>query len=155
MNLPEIQLLIFTSYITLITILFGWLPSISESWYRFNEKNFALSGVFWLFCFSIGLTLIMTPGWLFQVSGFGLWITGTMAPFKKKWMAIGLLHSVGAYVCILAALIGLGVHRDTWIPLLGFITILVLIKEYRPKNETFWIEISAFIPAIVGLLLTQ
>lgn len=148
--MKELILFTFLVYVSFITIKFGWLPSISDSWYKLSFKTKPL---FWLFCFIIGANLIMMDKYMFQISGIGLWLTGTMAPFKKKWMFIDKFHFIGAYVCIFASLIGLLIHYGSFIPLIGFLISAYMIYKDVDNNRTFWLEVNGFIWAIVGLFL--
>jgi len=143
------QFLIFLAYNGYIASKYGILDSISESYYRLGMDKAIL---FWIFLISIGLLMMMQGGMLFTISGIGLWIVGTFEPFKHRWKAYGVAHYIGAYTAILSALIGLGVHRSTYIPLIAFLVVFGIIKLMKPRHETYWIEMNAFWWIILGLM---
>ena len=146
--MTTIILITFIAYLSFITIKFGWLPSISESWYRLSFKQKPL---FWLFCFIIGLNLILMDKLLFQIAGIGLWLTGTMAPFKLKWMWIEEMHCIGAYTCIIVSLLGILVYYHSPASIIGFASAYFFLV--RVKNATFWVEVNGFFWSIIGLYL--
>ncbi len=145
-----IQGCIFLIYVIYIISKFGMLPSISDSYYRFKGFNEVI--FFWIFCTSLGFLMLGQEhhGFLFYASGIGLMLTGLMAPFKNTHFNIALWHSIGAYTCIFSALIGLLVERHTYLPLFSFFVIAIIIKLMNLKNNTFWLEISAFACIILG-----
>lgn len=156
MGLTIVQGIIFLSYITFLLIKFGKpLPSISDSWYELK----GLSYLFTLFCFSLGITMVFQSNEtiLFFLSGAGLCFTGVATAFKSITdTTMKKVHFLGAAVCIIFALIGVGVERGSFIPL-GLFGISATIMEFIDINKTFtnkiwWTEIAAFICIILGLL---
>jgi hypothetical protein len=88
---------------------------------------------------------------LFQIAGIGLWLTGTMAPFKLKWMWIEEMHCIGAYTCIIVSLLGILVYYHSPAPIIGFASAYFFLV--RVKNATFWVEVNGFFWSIIGLYL--
>jgi hypothetical protein len=158
MVLSIIQILIFVSYITFILIKFGVLPSISESWYRLRDLGGVWYSLFTWFCWTLGFTMLFqtngnTP--LFFLSGVGLCAVGAATMFKLKDDIQPYIHSIGAAIGIISALIGLGVERHAWLPLVDFIILAVILYIFVDKNKTWWIEILAFLSIGLGLLFTS
>lgn len=145
-----IQLFVFVGYVSFITIKFGILPSISDSWYH---ETFKQKILFWLFCAIIGATMVIKQELLFVVSGVGIGITGVMAAFKSDIKAVAVLHSVGAYTSILAALAGQCIYEHEFYSPAAFIVLFAWINTLKVNNRTFWIEVAAFICIIFGFLI--
>lgn len=153
MILTIIQCLIFVVYITFIWIKFkGPLLSISDSWYRLGEP---LNGLFTLFCFSIGILMPFHIIGIFPIffflSGVGLCFTGAATMFKDDKMT-SFVHYLGAIICVVCGLMGIGFELNNWIPIIIFIISTSLIILLKIKNYIWWIEITAFICIISGLL---
>jgi len=158
MTLSIVQILIFVSYITFIVLKFGVLPSISESWYRLRDLGGVWYSLFTWFCWGLGFLMFFQTNniapYLFFLSGVGLTAVGTATMFKLSDDIQPYIHFVGALIGILGALIGIGVERSNWIPLLMFILISLVLTFTVEKNRTWWIEMSAFTCIGMGLLLT-
>lgn len=157
MIISILQILIFVSYISFIIIKFGILPSISESWYRLRDLGGVWHSLFTWFCFGLGFLMFFqtngnTP--LFFLSGVGLSFVGVATMFKLKDDIQPYIHSIGAIIGILGALIGIGVEREAWLPLLDFVILSVILYFFTNKNRTWWIELAAFTTVSLGLLFT-
>lgn len=158
MTISILQILIFVSYVTFIVVKFGILPSISESWYRLRELGGVWYSLFTLFCFGLGFTMFFQTNGstsLFFLSGAGLSAVGVATMFKLKDDIQPYIHAIGAIVGILTALIGIGVERKNWIPLIIFLSLSILLVIFLKKNKTWWIEIIAFTTAGLGLLFVM
>lgn len=159
MTLSVIQILIFVSYVTFIMIKFGILPSISESWYRLRDLGGVWYSLFTWFCWGLGFTMFFqtnfTAPYLFFLSGAGLCFVGAATMFKLKDSLQPYIHSIGAFVGISAALIGLGVERHAWLPLVDFLILMIIIQIFVDKNKIWWTEILAFLSIGLGLLFTS
>ena len=151
MILPVIQMFIFISYIVFVSIKFGILPSISDSYYLFSDWKRIL---FTLFCFSLGSLMFLQEIGVFPwfvISGSGLCLTGAAMQFKEK--VDGKVHVVGAYSAIIFGLAGLIFERGLYFPSVTFILLAVL--STATKNKTWWIECSAFACIVLGLLISS
>ena len=91
---------------------------------------------------------------LFIYSGAGFAFVGAATMFKLKNTFVPYVHFIGAAVGIILALFALGIERHTWLPLIIFSLFTLLIKVLKIKNATWWIEISAFVTILEGLLLS-
>jgi len=155
MGITIAQGLIFITYITFLLIKFGKpLPSISDSWYQLQgiQKQF-----FTWFCLSIGILMLMQSDlssvWFF-ISGAGLCFVGAATMFKATDKFTPIIHSAGAIICILSALIGIWVERDIFLPffLFGGTASILSLKSIKLENKTWWLEITAFAFILIGLL---
>jgi hypothetical protein len=156
MILTLIQGLIFVTYVIFIWIKFkGPLSSISESWYKLGEP---LNVLFTLFCFSIGIMMpfhiVGTVPIFFFLSGAGLCFTGAAAMFKDDNIT-SIVHMIGATICVIGGLLGIGVELGHWIPTIIFIISASLLRLLKVKNNIWWIEIVAFACILSGLLIYE
>ena len=117
--------------------------------------KFILTVLFTLFCWGIGgIMIFQTTGEtaLFFMSGVGLTFTGAATMFKSTEANTNKFHFIGALICIVAALIGLGVEYDMYIPGMAFIFGSIFTYLFIMKNTFWWIEIIAFTSIGIGLL---
>ena len=152
-----IQALVFISYVTFLLIKFkGPLTSISDSWYKLGGFDGKLSFLFTLFCWGIAIPMLFQgqSTALFFLSGAGLSFVGVATMFKSTNDITPYIHFIGAGIGIIFALIGIGVERFTWIPLISFAVLSLLLKLLKVNNIVWWIEIVAFISIVFGLFLT-
>ena len=159
MVLSIVQILIFLSYVTFIVIKFGVLPSISESWYELRDLGGVWYSLFTWFCWGLGFTMFFqtndTAPYLFFLSGAGLCFVGAATMFKLSDDIQPYIHFVGALIGISCALVGIGVERQEWIPLIMFVLSALVLTFTVEKNRTWWIEIVAFTCIGLGLLFTS
>ncbi len=156
MILTIFQACIFIAYVLFIYLLFGVLPSISDSWYKLQEKGGVWYSLFTWFCYGIGIPMwFQTNGSapaFFFLSGIGLVCVGVATMFKLKDSITPYVHFIGATVGIVAGLVGIGLEREDWIPAMLFVAVSACITLFKVKNATWWIEITAFLCIIMGLL---
>ena len=159
MGISILQITTFVVYVLFIMIMFkGPLPSISDSWYRLKDLGGVWYSLFTWFCFILGFSMFFqtndtTP--LFFVSGAGLTLVGTATMFKDSDYWTPKIHFTGAILGIIGALVGLGIERTMWIPLIIWATGSLTMIPIKIKNLTWWIEILAFVCIGVGLLMTS
>ncbi len=157
MLLTLIQGLIFILYVAFIWYKFnGPLPSISDSMYRLRELGGWWYFLFTFFCWGIAIPLLFqTPGptSLFYYSAAGLCFVGVATMFKLKDTFVPYVHFIGAAVGIIFSLLAIGIERHGWLPMIVFAISAVLIKLFKVKNATWWIEIAAFVSILTGLLI--
>jgi hypothetical protein len=148
-----IQGIIFITYVTFLLLHFkGPLNSISESWYELkgNYKH-----LFTLFCWSLGFLMVFQTNGdtgLFVLSGGGLLFVGAATMFKTDEAKSNIIHPLGALAAISGALVGLIVERHAYVPFISFIVLAISIYLLVKNNKIWWIEISAFLSIILGLL---
>jgi hypothetical protein len=152
LTITILQGLTFILYVTFIVYKFGVLPSISDSWYQLDGLQKSL---FTWFCWSLGgLMAYQTNGdtGLFVLSGGGLLFVGAATMFKTDEAKSNLVHPLGAFLCISGALVGLLIERHTFIPLILFVFSSGVISLLVKTNKIWWVEISAFVAILLGLL---
>lgn len=158
MELTLVQGVIFILYVSFLCIKFdGPLPSISDSWYRLKDLGGVWYSLFTWFCALIGFLMFFqtndTAPYLFFLSGSGLLFVGVATMFKEIDNIEPYIHFIGAACCIIFGLIGIGVERGHWLPMIVFSILTSLIKLFKVSNSTWWVEIVAFICILVGLLI--
>lgn len=142
-----ISTITFISYVLLITLKYGVLPSISDSYYKHNSKL-----LFFLFMLGVGLpiTLMATSGLMF-FSGALFILCGCAPAFKRNTYSFeDEVHKIGALggICLLLSYFAIS---HFYLPIILAISIGFPVYLLNPKNKTFWLEIIAFIILIVGL----
>lgn len=157
MSITILSACIFITYVLFITIKFGVLPSISDSWYKLQALGGVWYSLFTWFCYSLGVTLFFQTNGetaLFFLAGAGLIAVGVATHFKLDDDIEPLIHFGGAVCCILSSFAALWIERGSYEPFIAFLTLSGLFALLRVKNTTFWIEILAFLFIILGLLTT-
>jgi hypothetical protein len=147
----------FISYITFVWSKFGVLDSISDSYYKINNK-----ALFTLFIWSIAIpVMIIGNTTLMFLAGSFLAFVGAAPAFKEK--TEGEVHVIGAVGGILLGFLSLWLDFHMPIFLIIFIIFLLyaLPKKLSKwldiewlngiKHHTWWVEIAAFILILTGL----
>ncbi len=153
--------IVFVTYTVATIVLFGILPSLSASYYKWEEKH----KCGWLFSatmFTMAVTLL--PAWLtlsegstFQFLSFlcpaSLIFVGAAPKFEndniEKW-----LHPIAAIICAVCAICWLlFVGHLWWVVLICFVVFLAiaLLTKTLIKSAVFWFEMVAFIATYIGL----
>lgn len=162
--MPTAFLLWFTSYVVIIVRKFGWLDSISRSWYSWlEEKN---SRWFTVFCYGLGLGLILFVGTeyehlkigtslMFLLGAFSIGAVGIASNYKDlKPTRVDLIHYAFSGLTIGCCLIALWIEVS-WLYAgvfsVGTAIILILTALGKFKNAIFWIEVLGFYVIDVGL----
>ena len=141
-----------TVYIAVTYILFGQLPSISQSYYEFEKKYKKYNGknifslVLLLYAFSImyeGLNI--SQGSPFQFLMFiapaGVLFTASAPQFKES--LTNKVHFIGAGIGVIFGLLAIILIFNLTL-IFALITALLLYLAMIPiKNKIFWIEVSA------------
>ena len=142
-----ISTITFISYVLFITLKYGVLPSISDSYYKHNSKL-----LFFMFMLGVGLpiTLMATSGLMF-FSGALFILCGCAPAFKiNKYSFEDEIHSFGALGGV-SLLLSYFASIHYCLPIILIASIGIPIYFIKPKNKTFWIEIIAFISILTGL----
>jgi hypothetical protein len=144
---------VFISYTALIIILFGILPSISDSWYKLSKK---LKPLFTLFCWGfsvpaiiIGVTISEGSNFQFLIflAGSGIAFVGAAPDFKSKTGMDRKVHYAGALIGVIFSQLFIGlVFPQFWYVNLFFVTVSILMLLFKKRvEEILWIEIVAFL----------
>jgi len=149
MSLPLITLVIFIAYLGVITSLYGWLPSISDSFYKLPKWA---NWIFTLFLFTISMLIIFAyPKPLMLGAGLSIILVGAFPLFMDR--KYKLFHFLFAVLGIVLGMISLWVDLHLWYMVIAFVLASICVKIYKWNNETFWIEVFAFMTIIGGLML--
>lgn len=130
-------------YITIITLIYGWQKSFSDTYY-IKEIGWKFSA----WCWTMGLLLFLglykdAPTVLFPA--FGFFVVGFTPKMKEKW--IKPVHFYGALIIIVGSCIMLVSHYSIVYGLTSAIIIGLfywLADKYKLNNYILWIEILAF-----------
>ena len=141
--------IIFTSYVIYVWCKFGVLPSISDSFYKNNEKP-----LFTLAMFGTGLpiTIYAEFGLLFFAGAF-ICLVGAAAAFREDLTAKA--HVVGAIGGIILGLLSCLIDYHNWILPAIFINFAGLATVFKLKNITWWVEITALICIVITLFISS
>ena len=149
-----IALIIMTIYLGFVVINYGWLKSISDSYYHIKHKDL-FTFVLWSFAvlmlFGVN-DIITTP--IFPLACFGIVIVGAYSQFKGSKF-IKTMHFIGAYMGIGLAIIGLWVEFGYWWLTLIYLPLYVIAKYVIKKNNFYWIEVFAIYLIGISLLIIR
>jgi hypothetical protein len=160
----------YLGYNTIITWIYGWLDSVSASFYKLqnrdNDKSkqggwFMVFMAFLMAC-SLGIT-ILTSHWAFFIATSGAAFVLVAAAYNRDKIT-ELVHVIGASALIIGHLLGIALFYGNWWPigimgvlfLVGFVK-RVLYKKWNigQSEELFahsglWYEHIATVAIIVG-----
>ena len=143
-------LLIMTAYLLLVIFKFGWLQSISDSYYHIKHKDM-FTFVLWSFAtlMLLGVNdIITTP--IYPLACFGIVIVGAYSQFKGSKF-IKTMHFIGAYMGIGLAIIGLWVEFGyMWLTLI-YLPLYIIAKYVIKRNNFYWVEVFAIY--LIGISL--
>jgi len=144
------QIVTFLLYTFFIVYRYGFLESISESWYQLplNQKF-----LFTLFTWCMGIPLLFYGHVLFFIAGAALCFVGTAARFKTTIANTKQIHFAGATIGFLAAYLGLGIVHGQWFPLLLFSLYTLLVTVSTIPNKLWWVEVIGFGILVYGFLI--
>ena len=141
---------IFMAYTISVFAMFGVLPSLSESHYRWKEKDKRLSFVFPSFIFIMSILLV--PYWFDHSSENTLFLI-LFASFSFLLVAAAPLfkgyqrktHFTGAIMCAAATLLWMILNGHSNIPLWWLCAAIVAICIFGRRTWLLWLEIAAFV----------
>lgn len=139
---------IFTLYIIGIMLIYGVLPSISDSYYHIPEGyklvfSFALIG----FAFPI---VIFDNRVLNFIAGGLICFVAVSPDFKLVYE--GDIHYICAVGGVLFGMLSLWINYKGWKCVAGFILLAVVFILTLP-NATWWVEVLAFYTILLKLLI--
>jgi hypothetical protein len=147
-----ITALVVLIYLVTVTIKFGWLPSISRSYYELKHN-----WVFTLFMWFVGISVMYMGGKdasnlaanIFYIGGSFLLFVGVYPRFEEdhKWQ-----HYICALLGLLITLIAFIFRDGNYLPILLFLTISGILVFLKLKNLYFWIEIVFIILTFLALI---
>lgn len=139
-----------TLYLVGIVREFGILPSISESFYRLNERKKGL-GIVFTYVMPVVAVMVMVSCeyWSTTIAGVGLILVAAAPYFKDIWNKY--VHYIGALVAVMGTQVYLihliYTHKgiDISVRYIAVIALTsILIKHTIKKNTLWWMEIFFF-----------
>lgn len=140
------QVLSFFLYTGYITLRFGVIKSISESWYLLPKNQRVL---FTLFIWSMAIPMVMYETSLFFFSGASLAFVGAATMFKDDVMT-KVIHYLGAVLGITLASIELALNGIMYPIIIGLLSVLIF-GGFKINNRIYWIEVICSICLIFGI----
>jgi len=137
----SISFIAFITYVLYVTIKYGVLPSISESYYYTNNKL-----IFALFAWFTAIPLMIvasTP--LMFFSGAALGFVGASPAFHKNDRSLeDEVHMVSGILIILFGLLSMIIDFNIVYPTIVVIFLIISFILFNIKNKIYWIEILFF-----------
>ena len=139
-------------YIVTCIVLFGFLTSVSNSYFALEKKSLKYKVWFKIFIFTIATPIIIIgvylSAWFIYFAGAFLLLVGLTGALEgdddKR------VHNIGALIPIIALNIYFAMNVSIWYAIVSVvITAALYFIPYR--NNTLWAEYFAFVSAFVGL----
>lgn len=157
--LTVISAVIFTVYAVVATRIGGVLPSLSDSYYLFEERSKGRGMVFYVTLLLVVFTCIFpmceVAGGLGVLAGFALLLVGAAPKFKDRKTLERVLHYGGSAT---ASIVAVSILAKTgqllvvpWFALL-FLAIAIASKTLK-RSWLFWAEMVAFYAFFAGLYI--
>lgn len=141
---------LMTIFLAYMVLKYGWLPSISDSYYELSRK--------WLFqvtmiAFAVLLLVgvhdkIHSP--FIPMACFGIVLVAVAPRFQHKGIE-RFSHFFGAYSAILFGFVGLLVDFGLWWPLVVFVPAYIALNFTVTRNKVYWSEVLALY--LIGIIL--
>lgn len=147
-----ISFIIFTLYVGLVTLKFGVLKSVSDSYYSIKRKylfTLALWGFALPAIIAANLNGVTLPGVLMFLAGSGICFVGAAPEFRLK--LDGDVHVIAAVSGVVLGMASIWLFGYWYISVLFAVASLVI--RFTLKNYTWYIEVLAFYLIMLGLLL--
>lgn len=144
-------LLIMTAYLLLVIFKFGWLKSISDSYYHIKHK-YIFTFVLWSFAvlMLLGVNDVIKTA-IYPFACFGIVIVGAYSHFKGSKF-IKIMHFIGAIGGIALGIVGLWVEFGyMWLTLI-YLPLYAVAKFVIRNNNFYWIEVFAIYLIGISLL---
>jgi hypothetical protein len=138
------MLFVFLTYVPGVTLAYGFLPSISESYYRLPDK---LKFIFTMFLWGFSFPAIMLGANFHSIylplAGGLLCMVGVATSFKVKLE--GYIHAIVAIAAILLSQFSIGYEFHLYYVNILFVLYSLLVILFKVENRIFWLEIGAFL----------
>lgn len=146
-----ISTIIFVGYNGFITIKYGVLPSISDSFYKLPEKyNFLFTLALWGFALPISISA--TTPLMFFAGGF-ICFVGAASHFKEKFE--GKYHYAFALIGVILGTLSLFFEFRTPLTAIAIVLLTAFYNIIDLKNKTLWTEYTAFFMILLSLFLVN
>lgn len=144
-------LLVTLTYLTAITVKFGWLPSISKSYYKLKHN-----WIFTLFMWFVGGAVMYLGGKdsstlaanTFYIGGAFLLYVGVFPRFEEDQAT---KHYLCALAGIVITLIGFIFRDHNYLPIIALAISALTMKRMKVNNLTFWVEVAFIVIAFLAL----
>jgi len=141
-------LVIFFGYLAVIVKKYGWLDSISDSFYHLPKKY---NWIFSVFLWTISILMMMIGGTnLMFLAGMSIMFVGTWPWFNDEQK---LQHYLAAVTGIGLGMISMWYDFGLWYIPVSFVVIVGILKLLKINNFTYWLEVVAFSEIIAGLFI--
>lgn len=141
-------LVIFFGYLAVIAKKYGWLDSISDSFYHLPKKY---NWIFTVFLWTISIMLIMIGGTnLMYLAGVCIMFVGTWPWFNDGER---IQHFIAAGLGIGLGMLSLWCDFGLWYIPVSFGVIVGILKLLKVNHFTYWLEVVAFSEIIGGLFI--
>ena len=164
--IASILAIVFVAYLLITYKIFGFIGSISNSYYQYR-KRYKLGIVFTLFMLFISVCLIAIVYYLksndaiwFFGAATGAAFTGLASQYKEK-LTMGV-HFAGASGLITFTALGIGFIFGAWWVVLSILAIMIafILLEFGGRRtealilyDVYWFEVVCFIVLISGLII--
>lgn len=137
----------FILYVVINLIIYGWLDSFSESYYKHHK-----SWLFFLFTVAAGLpiTMMAEDGFMF-FSGVSLLFCGAAPAFKGKDKTQVAIHVIGATGAVVFCLLSLTFIHKVWMFTLMQGLFLLVVEATVKKHKLLWNETFAMMNCYAGI----
>jgi hypothetical protein len=151
-NLVAISALLAAVYIVLITIIYGWQDSFSDTYY-IKRIGWKFSAWCWTMAILLFVGLYEQAGLVF-VPSFGFVVVGFTPRMRESW--VKPIHFWGALLIIVGALLMVtvqinlvfGLFATVWLGQFSFVAYKIDLKR-----KILWIELLAFCLIYIILFL--
>jgi len=148
----------FILYVGITWIVFGVLPSISDSFYYWHRR-IGFGHIFTIFCFILAIPLVMLADimpedfqWIAFLSGAGFGFVGAACLIEDP--EVMKVHGAAASIGIVMSLLIVGVGLGGWYWLTVIVSLLIAgaLEKWGDNNKIWWIEIDSFLTVIGSLV---
>lgn len=151
----------FTGYLIIIYWLFGWIPSISQSYYEFQARY----GNKYTWLFTVVLALFAMPimvyglnrfegnnfQFLFFLAPTGILFTAFAPQFKESLTSN--VHYIGALVGIICGILAIILILKLYLAVFCWFILCGLIYGFKINNYLYWVEVISFYLILIALLI--
>lgn len=143
-------LIVLTIYLVFIVLRYGWLPSVSDSYYHISHRV-----LFFLAMAFVAFITLSAQEWhylYFPLASFGIMLVGVAPNFKTKGLAKGV-HFLGAGLAGVCGVLGMGFEFDYWWSAGITAVSVVLTFVFLKRNALFWAELVLFYTILITIYL--
>lgn len=157
--LTVLSAVIFTAYVTVSIRLGGILPSLSESYYLFEQRKKGRGMVFYsaliLTIFTAIFPMCEIAGGFGVLAGFALLLVGAAPTFKEHKTLERVLHVSGAFTAAATAVVILAKAGQLQvIPYVAALFLVIALASCSLKNcRVLWAEMVAFYALFAGMFI--